>query len=52
VQERVLREQEARMHEAHEAHAAARRAAADRRIDAIAERHDAEPRRAPRIRGF
>jgi hypothetical protein len=61
AQQRVVREQEARMREAH---AAARRAEAapaaaptfaadaDRRIDAIAERHYAGPRREPRIRGL
>jgi hypothetical protein len=48
AQQRVLREQEARMHEAH---AAARRTEADRRIDAIGERF-AERRRGPRIRGL
>ena len=61
AQQRVLREQTTRMREAHEA---ARRAEAgtalcrrpsadaDRRIDAIAERYRAGPRRGPRIRGL
>ena len=61
AQQRFMREQEARMAEAH---AAARRPEAapaaaptlvadvDRRIDAIAERHTAGPRREPRIRGL
>ncbi len=61
AQQRFMHEQEARMWQAH---AAARRPEAappaaptpaadtDRRIDAIAERHYAEPRRKPRIRGL
>jgi hypothetical protein len=61
IQQRVMREQAARMTEAHEA---ARRAEAeaataptlaadlDRRIDAIAERHTAGRRGQPRIRGL
>jgi hypothetical protein len=63
AQQRVMREQEARMRAAH---AAARRAEAappaapalaadadaDRRIDAIGERYYAKPRREPRIRGL
>jgi hypothetical protein len=61
AQQRVMREQAAAMAEAH---AAARRAKAapaaatalaadaDRRIEAIAERHSAGPRRGPRIRGL
>ena len=60
AQERVLREQEARMWQAHQAADRAKAAPAaappaldpdvDRRIDEIAERHDAEPRQRPRIR--
>jgi uncharacterized membrane protein len=61
AQQRVMAEQQTRMREAH---AAAQRtkagtdavpapaADADRRIDAIAERYYAEPRRGPRIRGL
>jgi hypothetical protein len=61
AQQRFMREQEARMRETHAAaqraeagtHAAPTLAAdADRRIDAIAERHTTEPRREPRIRGL
>jgi len=55
AQQRVLREQTAQMHEAHEAARraeAAPAADADRRIDAIAERYRAGPRREPRIRGL
>lgn len=61
AQQRVMREQEARMRAAHAAahraeagtHAAPAFAAdADRRIDAIAERYHAGPRREPRIRSL
>ena len=61
AQQRVLREQEARMHEAHEAARRPRprppprrRASddADRRIDAIAERYTAAASAGPRIRGL
>lgn len=59
-QERLLREGEARMREAHKAAERRREAAAeaappsdaDRRINEIAERYYAAPRRGPRIRGL
>ena len=57
AQERVMREQQSRMHEMHEAVRATPPAAAakppdDRRIDAIAERFYAARRRGPRVRGL
>lgn len=59
AQERVRLEQEAQMHAAHRAARQAKTAPAappasdaDRRINEIAERYDAEPRQRPRIRGL